>query len=270
MNEHLQQEPLIPEVVQKNPMALAAPGEVQNLVALADALVIDCPEMFALAGQELRTIVAKRKAVEEIRMSITRPMDQAKQAVMDFFNRVLGPLNASENDTRAKMGAWEKAERDRVELERRAAEDAARAERQAAEKAQREAEALAQAERDRVQAALAGDESVDLEAAMDAAAEAEHVAAEARDRAEAVEVAPLVPVSAVQKVAGVGFRSTWAGEFTSLDELIEHCATEDGKAHRYLLTGDQVALNGVARATKGAIKIPGVRFIENRTASVRK
>jgi chromosome segregation ATPase len=214
-----------------------------------------------------------------------------------------------ERVARERREAEERARKEREEAERaeREARERAEAERRERERAEREAQERAQAEareRERLAreaeeaarvAAAAGDaaaaaaaaeeadrarreaEEADVQARRDAEArererqEAEAAAQreidEARARADLADVAPALPVAAVPTAAGIGFRSTWKAQVVNKDELIEAAATRPEL--RVLLEVDTTALNQFARAMKGAVTVPGVRFFEERNTAVR-
>ena len=88
--------------------------------------------------------------------------------------------------------------------------------------------------------------------------------------AEAAEVKPApAPVislpSTTPKVSGISFRENWRAEVVSLRSLVQAAALDE----RYLglLQVNQVALNGMVRALKGNMQVPGVRVWAERVAS---
>lgn len=174
---------------------------------------------------------------------------------------------------RAEREAQERADAERRDRERaeREAEEAARAA-EAAGDAARAAEAAAEAERVRLaneDAARREREATEAREreAREAEAAAQREIDEARARADLAEVAPTAPVAAVPTASGIGFRSTWKPQLLSKDDLIVAAAARPEL--RVLLEVDMPALNQFARATKGAIAIPGVRFFEERNTAVR-
>ena len=79
---------------------------------------------------------------------------------------------------------------------------------------------------------------------------------------------PPVQVQAPPRVEGLGFTVTWKAELTSMMDLVKAVAA--GTAPISLLAFNDVTANQMARATKGTLAIPGVRFKEvsgMRTAS---
>ncbi len=243
----------IPLAVQSDPQAMAAPDEAQHMLQVALSYEIDSPEMLDAAAAELSNVVARKKAITEKRLDITRPLDAAKRAVMDFFAGPLDLLEQAERALKGGMVGYERKERERIAAEQRAADQRAAAERA---EAQRQAEA---AER----AARAAQRDGDAEAAEQAAARAEA----AREQAELAMVAPTMPTIAVPKAAGASFRGTWKGRVTDKAALIAAAAARPEL--QGLLAIDTTALNGMARAVKDSGKVPGVEFYEERGVATR-
>jgi hypothetical protein len=79
----------------------------------------------------------------------------------------------------------------------------------------------------------------------------------------------FVPPVQVQRAmaAGISFATTWSAEVTSLAELVQ--AVARGEQPITLLQANMVALNGMARSLRGAMKIPGVKAVPKRGAATR-
>lgn len=154
-------------------------SEARDLVTLADAYCIDTNDQYELAASDLGRIKTAQKKVEAMRKKITVPMDEAKQAVMDFFRGPAASLDHAERVLKEAMGSFQYAQR------------------RLAREAQEKADAAAEAERKR------------LERQAEKAAEGgkEARAQTLSDRAAAV-VAPVVQI-AVPKVAGISAREIW-------------------------------------------------------------
>ncbi len=210
------------------------------------SLVVDSTEMFEVASEHTKVIKSLAKAIDEKRMSMTRPLDESKKAIMDFFRPMVDALEEAEKELKRKLLNYQ-TEQERIR-------------REAVAKAQREAEAARRAEQERLAAeaaaaAEAGDE-----------AKAEELVAEAIE----AEIAPVViaaPVVEVPKAAGVSKRDNWQGEVTDINALIEAAAKQPHL--RVLLTVDPKALREMAKAYKGKVEIPGIKFTNQQTLSVR-
>lgn len=104
--------------------------ETQVLAQASLGFKIKTNVSYTLAAEELKRIKGAAKQLEELRTSITKPMDEAKRAVMDLFREPATWLENAETSIKGEMLAY-RAELDRREREAaRVAEEAARAERE--------------------------------------------------------------------------------------------------------------------------------------------
>ena len=82
---------------------------------------------------------------------------------------------------------------------------------------------------------------------------------------------PVLPVvaatPAAPKVSGLSFRETYKAEVTDMRALVQ--AVASGAQPITLLQANQTALDGMARALKEALAIPGVRLVKDRIAASR-
>lgn len=154
----------------------------QSLAIDARTFTVTTPEAYEFAGTKLTEIKARRKALDELRKTITEPLDKAKKAVMDFFRGPGDRLDQAEAAIKRSMLQFQ------AEAERKRREEQARLE----EQARKEREKL------------------ERQAAAAAAKGREEKAAELEARAATV-VAPIAQTAA-RKVAGVGFRTVWKFE----------------------------------------------------------
>ena len=205
-----------------DPKALALAQEAETTLTLAKEYLIDGPEMYGLAAEELKAIKSKARDLDEMRKSMTRPLDDAKKRIMDFFNKPLAFLTEAESLIKRSMLTYDREqERKRKEEEDRL-RAAARAEQ---ERLQKEAEEKA--------AQLAADGKT--EQAIEAA------------------VVPVVPLPTVHveqpKIAGISRRQNWKAR-----------VVDPMKVPRQFLTVDEKALNAYAKATKGEVPVDGVEF----------
>jgi hypothetical protein len=144
---------------------------------------------------------------------------------------MLVPLGADKKAIKRKMQVWEDEQK----------------------AAQRAAQAAAEAEARRIAEEAALARAVALEAGGNKAA------------AEAVMAAPVVPAPVVvEKTVPAGYggatRRTWGAEV--FDKLALVKAVAEGKAPLEAVEASGPVLNGMARALKGALSIPGVRAVE--------
>ncbi|HWG67487.1 MAG TPA: hypothetical protein VN662_08755 [Rhodanobacteraceae bacterium] len=262
---------------------------------LAVELQIDSPAALDIAGDELRRLVQRKKEIEELRLSLTRPIDEAKKRIMDLFRLPTDRLAEAEGMLRRSIVIYQSAEREKAEKTRREAEAAARAERERLERERQAAEAeerrireeQAKAERERLAAIErergAGNEAAAKEAeriAREQAEAAERAAAEARGRADAArteieiaDVAPVLPMIAPAKTDGISARQNWKAECTDLQALVSAAAAASARGDTTLLgylEPNTKALGQVAKALKGAARIPGVRIFAEESIAVRR
>lgn len=275
------------------PDAAQLTGRAQQALAFIDGFVIDGPEAYGLAGEELQAIKRRAKEIEAQRTGITGPLNQVLKAVNDLFRTPTDTLGKAEAALKGKMLAWQQ-DQERIAAEaRRKAEEAAAAERRRLEEeaaaAQREAQAqaaaAAAAERAQLQA-LAAAEAAKAAGNAEAAAAAQReaqaqaqaaaLAQSATDRAQAeaqsaafeaqVITAPVALV-APTKAAGISTSKKLDFEVTDLHALVKHVA-----AHPELiamLRADDVRLRAYVKGLGMACSLPGVRVFETSVMSAR-
>jgi len=205
--------------------------EIGPVLAVAGEIVVRDAGSYQAAGEtwkELTGLEKRIKAYWEDDVETARNLHKSLVAKRDAM---LVPVGEQKNALRLGMKTFE----DEQERARRAAQAAAEAE------ARRIAE----------EAALA--RAVALEAGGNKAA------------AEAVMAAPVVPAPVVvEKTVPAGFggatRRTWGAEV--FDKLALVKAVAEGKAPLEAVEASGPVLNGMARALKGALSIPGVRAVE--------
>lgn len=241
---------------------------------VALAVTVDSAAMYEIAGDELRTIVTRRKKIEELRLSLTRPIDESKRRIMDMFRSPTERLAKAEKLLRDGMTAYQRAEREKAEKARREAEAKAAAERAEQERKQREAdEARRKAEADAEDARKAGDEAA-AQAAAEAAAAAAAEAEDAHERMELADIAPPLQVATVTpKAAGVSTRKNWKAEITDFRALVLAAAKRAEAGDDFLLgflDANVKALNSAAKSMQAKLSIPGVRVYADDILSVRK
>ncbi|MGL6289926.1 MAG: hypothetical protein ACRC2H_04485 [Silanimonas sp.] len=228
-----------------NPLVAEVKSNTEQVTTAAGSLVIDSPEMYELAGEQLREIKAVQRRIDETRKLMTKPLDDSKKAIMDFFRPFSDAADSAEASLKRKMLSFQ-SEQTRI---REAAERAARAEREAAE---RTAEEL----RRQADAAI---EEGDADKALESELAAEAVVMEV---ALAAPVAPATP-----KAAGIATRDNWVAQVTDFAALIKAAAERPDLAA--LLLPNDKALNQMAKALKEAGNVPGVRFYNDPVMSAR-
>jgi hypothetical protein len=213
-----------------------------KLMASADAAVqvasmsIDCAEVADLAAEELRAIVTRKKELTEMRMEITRPIDQSKARVMDLFKPVIARLEQAEAMIKSSLSDYNR----RLQIaqaEKQAAIDAAAA----AERKRLEAEAQAESDKGNTEAAAA-----------------------LREFSSMVVAPAAAPAAA--KPEGVSFRSGVEVEVDSVEQLVKHIAANPDLTN--LVKPDLTAIKAYIKATGRAL--PGVVVREKQIVAARR
>lgn len=240
---------------------------------LAEVLVIDSADMYQIAAEELQTLTTRRKRIEEWRLSITRPMDEAKNRVMAMFRTPIESIEKSERKIKSAMLDFKRAEDARLAAERAEAERKAREEREAAERLAREAEERAEAAREQVAAAIEQGDTEQVAQALEAEQEAVDQMRAAETTAALAEMAPSAMARQTgARASGVATRQTWKAEVVDFKALViaaGKLAETGNEALLAYLMPDMTALNGTARSTKGKTTLPGVRVYAESGIAVR-
>lgn len=288
----------LPDETQLNAGANAA-------LRMAQSFTITSAEEFELAAGELKAIKAKKDALTEKRMAITRPMDAAKAAVMDLFRGPIAALEKAENLFKGAMLTFQsEQERIAAEARRRAEEEAAAERRRLEEEARRVREAaeaeqrrIAEAEAERVRLATAErqrleDEAAAARAAGNAAAAAAAEAAAAQQReadaaaaAQAEQAAATaqqnaaLEVSAIEQVSAVvvavppaaapakvaGISTAKTVDFEVTDLFALVKHIAANPALINLVRADDVKLRAYVRSLGMSTNLPGVKVGEKKT-----
>jgi hypothetical protein len=197
-------------------------ADADHAFQVAQAYVIDGPEMYEMGLKESQHINAKIKQIEEHRVFLKAPVLEQGRRIDAFFKVPIDRLTEARKIILGATGTWKRLQDERAAEERRKAEAAARIER---ERLQKEAD--------------------DKAAAL--------IAEGKTEEAEAVQVPIVVPtmptVQAVQKVAGISYRTDW--KFRVVDAAL---VPEEFKIV------NEKALASLAKSTKGTKKVPGVEF----------
>ncbi len=211
----------------------------------AGALQIVDDASCVLAAELLKGIKDLRKEIDETFDGIIAKAFAAHKEACSKKRLHEAPLLEAERLLKASLGAYHTAQEIKRQAEQRRLEEVAR----------REAEDRRVAEAaDMERAALAGPEP-DLDALYDAQQLLE----------QPIEAPSVVLPAATPKMAGVSFRETWRADVTNLRELCR--AIADGHQPTSLVLPNQTALNGLARSLKNQARVPGVRFVAEKTVA---
>ncbi len=206
--------------------------ETEIMVKSYDNYIVANQENYNNAGESLKTIKAKFKEVDELRKSLTKPLDDSKKRIMELFGKPLDFLTKAESAVKSAMIKWQQ-EQERIRL---AEEDRlAEIQRKAAAELERKAK--------EAEAKIANLKTAE------ARANAEAKAADLRKQAaETVAIAPAV-VSKVEDVAGISTRKVWKFRIVDVNKI-----------PREFLIPDEKLIGKMGEVTKGTKKIDGVEF----------
>lgn len=198
--------------------------EGRGIEAVAAAVVVDSGESFTAAGELRNKCVERSKfAFALLGPRITEAHKHHKALVADLA-KLQKPFDAAAKEIKAKMIAWEEAERHRRRLEQ----------------IKLEAEAKKRAEDQRL--ALAAElEKAGLTTQAERAVE------------QPVKVERVVAAAAAAKVEGFSYRSNWTFEIEDAEAI-----------PREYLTPDVEKIGRQVRALRADCKIAGVRVIEEK------
>ena len=204
----------------------------QEALAVADlysACVVVTAEDYVESGNRVVKLRGMQRALSEKRLSLTRPLDAAKNGIMDFFAK---PAIALENAERREVEAMK-------DYNRRVAE----VQRQESLRLQHEAEDARIAEAQR----LAAESAKALESGQ--AAEAQRLAQRVGETV-AAPVAPVyAPPIAPPKVSGMALRKLW-----------RHRVVDAALLPREYMIPNDTMLAALAVSMKEKASVPGVEF----------
>lgn len=227
-------------VDQATAISTVASQHIKEISEQIAGLVITDNPGYEQAGALLKTVKDSWTRLEAKRKEIVKPINESKERVQALFKPDLDEYKKAEVQIKRAISSYQ-TEQDRI---RKEAEDKARKEAEATEKKRKE-ELEAQAKK--------WEEKGNAEKAE-----------ERREQATEVHVPAVAKYTPPPKAAGISTRKIWK-------------ARPAGGANMYDLTKippeylliNESALNRVAQATKGAIRIPGVELYESSGIAVR-
>lgn len=188
---------------------------------------------YELAADMLKRIKSKYNEVDNIRKNITKPLDMAKKAVMELFNKPLTLLSNAESKLKENMIAFHN-EQERI---RKAEEEKLR--KKAEEEELKKKEAL------EVRAQKA-EEKGDTEKAN-----------ELREKKEDIFV-PTPILSEPEQPKGISYKTLWSAEIVDQSQI----------PREYLIPNMQL-LDKLASVYKDTKEIPGIKFVSKKILSGR-
>lgn len=284
----------MPPEVAAAPAVQTTVTTVEAVAEAALALTITTPEDYQRAAEMAQKIAGGIAKLDKERTSLTKPLNDAKQRLIDWFKVPTGKLEAAQKTLRDRMVAFtteqkriadearkkaEQEERDRQAELKRQADEQARIAREAQEQAEREAEQRRQAEaeyqRQTEEARKAGDS--DAAAAAEESARQQRMARlreenqrqqeadDAAERARALEAqaAPrAVNVPTVAPTTAKGISQRQVAKY----EVVDRNLIPDG----YWLL-DEKSIGAVVRAqgVRAMDTIPGIKVWMEDDISIR-
>jgi hypothetical protein len=207
--------------------------------AKARGVVITDQHSYDAAAEMVIGIKRLRKEVADSYDPVIQSAYKAHRAAVAAKKKIDGPLEEAEAILKGGLTKWNQAqERLRLEAERRAREEQWRMEQELR---------LARAT-----------ELADLGAP-------EEVVSDILDTR--VEMPAPIAAPTFTKAEGVSSRETWRAEVFDVVALCK--AIAEGKVPANLIEPNMPALNGMARALKEALNIPGVKAIKDSVVQVR-
>ncbi len=220
--------------------------DVTPYVSPVGVLVIISSDDYTRVAEHLLTITAFRRQVQAFFKPLKDAAHAAHKGLCDREKETLAPADADEQRIKRALVEYTTAQ-DRI---RHAEEARLMVEQRQAEEARRLDEAAA-LERE-------------FKATGDVALQ---------EQAEAILDAPMpvmsvqAPTPAAPKVEGISYRETYRAQVSDLMTLVKAVAA--GQQPITLLVANQSALDGMARALKGALAIPGVQLVVDKTPVTR-
>lgn len=217
-------------IIDITPETKAVVEKSENLALQLQTFKVSNQDEYNTSGEYLKNVKSATKQLEDMRMSMTRPLDESKKRIMDFFRKPLDILtNAEEALKRARIAYSNEQEKKRREEEARLAE-----------MARKEAEKLAA----RANAAEAKGNTEKAEML--------------RQKAQETEMITPAVAPKVEKVAGISIMTTWKFRIVN-PKLIPV---------EYMLP-DEKTIGKMVRAGGGKWTIPGIEIYPEQTESVR-
>ncbi len=217
-------------VIDITPETQAIVEKSEGLANQLQAFAITTQTDYTQAGEYLKSVKSATKQLDDLRISMTKPLDESKKRIMDFFRKPLDILSRAEATLKRGMLGFQQEQE-----AKRKAEEARLAELQ-----RKEAEKLAK------RAEKAEDKG--------------NIARAEELRQQSQDVASITPIVAptIQKVEGATTKKVW--KFEVIDERA---------IPREYLIPDLVKIGKMVRAGGDTLQIPGIKIYSEETIAVR-
>lgn len=219
--------------------ALENISEANKLATVVRELKITNSQEYQSSGNFLKQIKTVSKIIDDGRKEITKPLDDAKKRVMDFFKDPLNELSEAERLLKGAILTYQR-EQQRITQQK-----------------QLEAEAKARAEEERKRKELEERAKKWEEKGNQEKAEL------LREKAEDVHVKTVVVAQPIEKVSGLATKKVWKANIVDINKIPQNVYINDEKVTAAI----QSILNKLATATKGAMPIDGVEFYQEDSLS---
>jgi len=223
--------------IAETPEVQEAEQTVEHLVTLADSYAVTTVAAYEAGADDLKQVKAAQKRLEELRTSMTGPLNASLKRINDFFRGPATRLQQAEGKIKRALLAFSQ-EQERIRREEQAKRDA---------EARKEQERLAK-----------------LAAKAEAAGKIEK--AEAIEQRAAAVVAPVVQVEQ-PRVAGLATREVWHAECTDLLALVKAIAA--GQAPLSLVVANDKVIGQQARSLKQDFTAAGIRVWSTQEMAAR-
>lgn len=215
-------------------------GEIKSVEQRARDLQIATPEDYEGAGDILKEAKSFQKKVNDWFDPLVKNAHRAWKSLTEKRAETLQPATNVERILKDKM----------LEYNRKKAEEA----RKEQERLQAEAEAKARRERERL---MKRAETLKTEEKRQ----------QALQEAEQVQTVQVTVESEAPKQEGVVIKKTWKAKVVDQKQVIKSAL--EGTIPITMIVIDQSALNKFAQMTKGEINVPGVKFYQEESMTVK-
>jgi hypothetical protein len=217
--------------------AKRAEEESIRILAAAEAFTITSTPQYEQSAALLQTLKGQQKDLEGLRKSITRPIDEAKQRVMQLFSPSADRLANAEIKLKRAMLAFTQEQKRKQEEAQAALRERERKER---ERLERQAEKAREKGQEEKAAAL---------------------------EQKAEDVPELEVVVPEPEVEGISMRVTWRADVVDLLALVKAVAA--GEQALSMIEPNMKQLNGLARTMKEDLAVPGVKAVSEEGIAAR-
>lgn len=212
-------------------ISVEAQRKIEESTAIAkkyENFSITTSEIYAVSGEDLKIVKAKKKEVDELRKSLTKPLDESKKRIMGLFKPPLDVLATAEYAISNAMLKW-----------------------------QREQEAIRKAEENRI-LELQQKEAARLQKLADNAKKRgdDKKVEEFQGRAAVVQTTQPVVAPKVADITGLRNRTNWKFRIVDIEKI-----------PRQYMIPNEVMIGQIARSTKGSLKVEGIEFYPEESLS---